>query len=62
VVDLHHLDNNKKNSSESNLVGLCPNHHKMLHEFRYAKEIITLLKEKGYNAFEDPKLTFKLTS
>src|SRR3989344_4475562 len=30
VVDLHHLDENKKNNSEENLVGLCPNHHKML--------------------------------
>lgn len=47
VVDLHHLDQNKKNNSESNLIGLCPNHHKMLHDFRYRKEITELLKQKG---------------
>lgn len=60
VVDLHHLDGNKKNSSETNLVGLCPNHHKMLHDFRYRKEVVSLLKEKGYNAPIEPKLDFKI--
>src|SRR3989344_7663085 len=34
VVDLHHLDQDKKNNSESNLIGLCPNHHKMVHDLR----------------------------
>lgn len=58
VVDMHHLDGNKKNNSESNLVGLCPNHHKMLHDFRYRKEMSDLLKEKGFNVPDDPKLKF----
>ena len=59
VVDLHHLDYNKKNNSESNLVGLCPNHHKMLHDFRYRKEMFDILREKGYGIKDDPKLNFK---
>ena len=60
VVDLHHLDNNPKNNSETNLIGLCPNHHKMLHRFEYKKEILEKLKEKGFNAPEDKKLGFSL--
>jgi hypothetical protein len=47
VVDLHHLDSNKQNASEENLMGLCPNHHKMIHNFRYKEEILAILKEKG---------------
>jgi len=59
IVDLHHLDENKANNSESNLVGLCPNHHKMLHDFRYKQEMFNLLKEKGFNVTEDKKMQFK---
>jgi len=59
IVDLHHLDQNRENNSELNLIGLCPNHHKMLHDFRYKEEIQNLLKEKGYNLPEDKKLQFK---
>jgi len=59
VVDLHHLDSNKKNNSESNLIGLCPNHHKMLHDFKYRKEMLDILKQKGYSIKEDPRLNFK---
>lgn len=46
VVDLHHLDNNHKNNSEDNMIGLCPNHHKMIHDFRYKEEIFNQIKEK----------------
>ncbi|MEK6875400.1 MAG: HNH endonuclease signature motif containing protein [Nanoarchaeota archaeon] len=49
AVDLHHLDQNKKNNSESNLIGLCPNHHKMIHMAEYKNEILTSLIERGYN-------------
>ncbi len=49
TVDLHHLDENHKNNSETNLVGLCPNHHKMAHTRRYKEEISNALKEKGFN-------------
>lgn len=48
VVDLHHLDKNHKNSNENNLIGLCPNHHKMLHNERFSNEIKGILKKKGY--------------
>ena len=60
VVDLHHLDENRKNNSEENLVGLCPNHHKMFHDFRYRKEIKEDLIKKGFNVPEDLKLGFRL--
>lgn len=59
VVDLHHLDENKKNNSESNLVGLCPNHHKMLHDFKWRKETLDELnkvfRSKGLPEFKDHK-------
>jgi ribosomal protein L37E len=58
VVDLHHLDENKKNNMKSNLIGLCPNHHKMLHDFRFRKEIRKALSEKGITLFKDEKLDF----
>jgi len=59
VVDLHHLDSDKKNNSKENLIGLCPNHHKMLHDFRYKEEILNKLKEKGFNIPKDIKLDFR---
>jgi hypothetical protein len=52
IVDLHHLDHNHNNNSEQNLIGLCPNHHKMIHDRRYRKDIIQLLKSKGYNPLD----------
>lgn len=60
IIDLHHLDQNKENNSENNLIGLCPNHHKMFHDFRFKEEIIELLKEKGFLIPEDKKLQFKI--
>jgi len=60
IVDLHHLDENKNNNSEENLIGLCPNHHKMLHDFRYRKEIRNKLIEKGFKIPKDIKLDFSL--
>jgi hypothetical protein len=59
VVDLHHLDENSKNNSINNLIGLCPNHHKMLHHFNYRREMLNSLKEKGFNPPKDPKLDFQ---
>ena len=47
VVDLHHVDENSKNNSQNNLIGICPNHHKMFHHMNFRQEIIKLLKEKG---------------
>ena len=43
IVELHHLDKNKKNNSENNLIGLCPNHHKMIHQAKYRKETCFIL-------------------
>lgn len=52
IIDLHHLDHNHLNSSPTNLIGLCPNHHKMIHSKKYQKEIFDILKEKGFNVPE----------
>jgi len=49
VVDLHHLDGKHENNSENNLIGLCPNHHKMLHTYEFKDEIFKILKEKGFS-------------
>ena len=62
VVDLHHLDKNRKNNSEGNLIGLCPNHHKMIHMIRYRKEVIDELnktfKSKGLPEFKVDRVVF----
>ena len=50
IIELHHLDKNRKNSSENNLIGLCPNHHKLIHDYRFSEEIVKQLKNKGFNA------------
>ena len=55
IIDLHHIDNNHKNNTDSDLVGLCPNHHKMIHDRRFRKEIESILKDKGYNVPETYK-------
>jgi len=60
IVDLHHLDENKKNNSDKNLIGLCPNHHKTLHDFRYRKEMRQFLEEKGIKVPIDKKLDFEM--
>jgi ribosomal protein L37E len=60
IVDLHHLDENKKNNSKQNLIGLCPNHHKMLHDFKFRKEIREILTNKGISLPKDEKIDFKL--
>ena len=58
IVDLHHIDENRENNSESNLIGLCPNHHKMIHDFRYKKKVLEILKEKGKQIPEDVRLNY----
>jgi RecJ-like exonuclease len=51
AVDLHHLDRNHSNNKPENLIGLCPNHHKMLHMEKYVTimelKIHSRLKGKG---------------
>lgn len=46
VVHLHHLDENHDNTSRINLVGLCPNHHKMIHMDKFKEEIEQQIKKK----------------
>jgi len=59
VVDLHHLDENKKNNLRENLIGLCPNHHKMLHNFNYRQEVQESLRKRGFKIPEDIKINFE---
>lgn len=60
MIDLHHLDENKKNNSQENLIGLCPNHHRMIHDFKYRKEVREALQKRGFKVPKDPKLDFSL--
>lgn len=46
IVELHHLDRDKKNNQRNNLVGLCPNHHKMLHNEKYSDEVTKEILKK----------------
>lgn len=46
IVDLHHIDGNKKNNKKSNLMGLCPNHHFLIHKKGYT---LKQLKEEFKN-------------
>lgn len=51
IVEVHHLDENNKNNSPTNLVPLCPNHHKYWHsKFKYLVEqkILDYMKEFCY--------------
>lgn len=43
IVDVHHLDENRENNDPSNLIPLCPNHHRYWHSrYRY------LIEDKVY--------------
>lgn len=46
IVDLHHLDKNKQNNSKENFIGLCPNHHRMIHDMRFSDEIRNQINEQ----------------
>ncbi len=48
IVELHHLDRDTKNSNKKNLIGLCPNHHKMLHNRDFHAEVISAIQQKGF--------------
>ncbi|MCD4771363.1 hypothetical protein K8R30_03025 [archaeon] len=49
IVNIHHIDANKTNNSPKNLIGLCPNHHRMINNHKFRQEIFTILKQKGYS-------------
>src|SRR3989344_7321000 len=38
TLDLHHVDGNHDNTSVTNLVSLCPNHHRLLHHPEHKSE------------------------
>ena len=46
VIDVHHIDQNHDNNNVSNLIPLCPNHHRMTHMKKWAKEIKQKIEEK----------------
>jgi len=58
IVDVHHIDSNKQNNSQKNLIGLCPNHHRMIHNFNFRPEIFQILKQKDYDLPLQDKLEF----
>ena len=58
VVDLHHIDLNKENQSATNLVGLCPNHHRMIHSYNFRHELWNELKKLGFDLPLDEKIDF----
>ena len=58
IVDLHLIDGNKQNTSPKNLIGLCPNHHRMIHNYNFRPEIFKILKEKGFELPLDDKIKF----
>jgi hypothetical protein len=45
VVEVHHLDENKKNNAVENLIPLCPNHHRMIHTKKHGEKTKKLLLE-----------------
>jgi len=58
VVDVHHIDANKDNTSSKNLIGLCPNHHRMIHNFNFRDRIFQDLKQKGFDIPLNEELKF----
>jgi len=49
IIDVHYIDSNKNNNSPKNLIGLCPNHHRMINNPIFRSEIFQNLKEKGFD-------------
>lgn len=45
VIDVHHIDGDKKNNSPNNLVPLCRNHHAEIHTLEWGEETKRLLNE-----------------
>ncbi|MBU3923892.1 MAG: HNH endonuclease [Nanoarchaeota archaeon] len=57
IVDIHHIDSNKQNNSPKNLIGLCPNHHRMIHNLNFRNDLFQILKQKGFDLPLEEKLT-----
>ena len=58
IVDLHHIDKHKENNSPKNLIGLCPNHHRMINNYNFRFEIWARLRELGFDIPLDEKIDF----
>ena len=64
LVDLHHIDMDRDNNNFSNLIGLCPNHHLLIHRKKkrlkelFVEEIIKYVKEKIKE--EEIKVSFQI--
>jgi len=62
IVEVHHMDENKKNTNPENLVPLCPTHHKYWHSgFRSKVEskVLEYLSTWKTVITEDNKFRFK---
>lgn len=48
IIDVHHLVSKSKGGTHdlSNLIVLCPNHHKMVHHGDYREEMLATIKAK----------------
>ena len=49
IVQIHHLNGNTRDNSKNNVVGLCPNCHKMIHMYQFYEEIKEKLSKKGFD-------------
>jgi ribosomal protein L37E len=58
IVDIHHLDKNNQNNSKENLIGLCPNHHRMINNYKFRYEIWSELQKLGFKLPLDKKNDF----
>jgi len=62
IVQIHHLDGNTKNNDSDNIVGLCPNCHKIMHMYSYFEEIKEKLRLKGFAVSKVHPTNFKKVS
>jgi 5-methylcytosine-specific restriction endonuclease McrA len=60
IVEVHHIDRNKSNNSSTNLIPLCPTHHRYCHS-KY-KEIIEKKIDKYLKRFVKDESTIRKNS
>ena len=56
IVELHHLNENHKDNKKENLIGLCPNCHRMIHSSEFKKEMKNKIIESSLSARFLPKV------
>ena len=52
VVEVHHINCDRHDNRETNMVCLCANHHKMIHLSKYHKEIQLAVDEYMINKYD----------